>query len=483
MTPRKLFVFCDGTWQDGINNNRPLTNVATLARCLQRSDPQIIVYYDNGIGNVTSAFAQLIDGATGRGISAKIRNAYSFLSNNYNFQERQDQIILVGFSRGAFAVQCLASFLSDVGLLETKYLYHHLRPLFTLWSHQNMTVAKEKLETELRKLRELPISVIHQVPIKVCAVWDAVSALGGVARLLPGRYSFVGKKVPKSVEHSFQALALNEKRRRFKPCVWESVQEQDQNQPETGPRTVSQCWFLGSHGDIGGNGDAALGAVTLLWMMEKIHLNAGIEFDEKEIQDHLKHKYLEWDYTVNRLFRSIKETKKMSSMNHSGEVTNAPWYWGILGWEPRSKYLMPSSGELGSIAGEIHFTVRLRMSLGENTSEVLRSWTTSIPQGSRLNKRVEWQHPRHASMAMNEHRLVQGKMEYKLASGWNNQPHTNMTTATAVQEIHKLEPEAENARAGLDQYSKSLQQYMEFKDHIVAPNLMYPGDRSTGAGL
>jgi uncharacterized protein (DUF2235 family) len=67
---KRLFVFCDGTWQDGTNNNGPLTNVATLARSLQTTDSDDtlqIVYYDGGVGNVTSRVAQFIDGATGRG--------------------------------------------------------------------------------------------------------------------------------------------------------------------------------------------------------------------------------------------------------------------------------------------------------------------------------------------------------------------------------------------------------------------------------
>lgn len=67
---KRLFVFCDGTWQDGVNNNKPLTNVATLARCLERYDEkrlQQIAYYDSGVGNATSLPAQLIDAATGRG--------------------------------------------------------------------------------------------------------------------------------------------------------------------------------------------------------------------------------------------------------------------------------------------------------------------------------------------------------------------------------------------------------------------------------
>ncbi len=67
---KKLFVFLDGTWQDGVNNNSPLTNVATLARCLQSqaSDGSLqMVYYSSGVGNGTSRPVQAIDAMTGRG--------------------------------------------------------------------------------------------------------------------------------------------------------------------------------------------------------------------------------------------------------------------------------------------------------------------------------------------------------------------------------------------------------------------------------
>ncbi len=35
---KRLFVLCDGTWQDGVNNRSRLSNVATLARCLDSID-------------------------------------------------------------------------------------------------------------------------------------------------------------------------------------------------------------------------------------------------------------------------------------------------------------------------------------------------------------------------------------------------------------------------------------------------------------
>ncbi|KAI0192355.1 hypothetical protein EV127DRAFT_302847, partial [Xylaria flabelliformis] len=68
------------------------------------------------------------------GISTKIRNAHSFLSHNYNFDDGNDEIFLIGFSRGAFTVQCLAWLISQTGLFHKRYLYC-LRGLFTLWAN------------------------------------------------------------------------------------------------------------------------------------------------------------------------------------------------------------------------------------------------------------------------------------------------------------------------------------------------------------
>jgi uncharacterized protein (DUF2235 family) len=250
------------------------------------------------------------------GISAKIRNAYSFLAHNYDFRAR-DEIILVGFSRGAFAVQCLASLISQTGLLEKRYLYY-LRGLFTLWSHREVRDGSTRLGDEVKRLKKY--GVLHDARITACAVWDTVSALGIPMQIPPRPLSFVGKQVPKSVAYAFQALALDEKRHKFKPCVWESKEkeEEEAEEEEGDDAVVSQCWFLGSHGDVGGNGDAALGAVTLLWMIGKLHDGVGVLFDQAEIAKHLKHKYLEWDFTLNRVLGGFKETRILSTMPHSG---------------------------------------------------------------------------------------------------------------------------------------------------------------------
>lgn len=59
----------------------------------------------------------LTGGLLGVGISENIREVYSFIAANYT---PGDEIILIGFSRGAFTVRSVASMIRDIGLLTRK---------------------------------------------------------------------------------------------------------------------------------------------------------------------------------------------------------------------------------------------------------------------------------------------------------------------------------------------------------------------------
>lgn len=151
---KRIIVACDGTWQDADSDSepdhpwwkfwrherhlKPASNVARLCRCISKegSDgkgnpvPQV-VFYQAGIG---SGFMQRISGGlAGRGISSNIRDAYSFICNNY---EEGDEIFLFGFSRGAFTVRSLSTLLKTIGILNASGLAH----LFSIsqdWKYQN----------------------------------------------------------------------------------------------------------------------------------------------------------------------------------------------------------------------------------------------------------------------------------------------------------------------------------------------------------
>jgi uncharacterized protein (DUF2235 family) len=133
--PKKLIVCCDGTWMDSDNgfergswlsgtsdHLQVPSNVTRIGRAIKAEDrnrhPQI-VYYQAGVGTGLTFVDQLLGGGTGKGISENIREAYSFLANNYT---EGDSIFLLGFSRGAFTVRSIAGLIGGLGLLEKEAL-------------------------------------------------------------------------------------------------------------------------------------------------------------------------------------------------------------------------------------------------------------------------------------------------------------------------------------------------------------------------
>ncbi|KAI1775435.1 hypothetical protein F4818DRAFT_49925 [Hypoxylon cercidicola] len=469
---KRLFIFCDGTWQDGVNNKRPLTNVATLARCLEGvSDDNYlqIVYYDNGVGNATTVPARVIDGATGRGISVKIKNAYSFLSHNYNFtpteDDKTDEIYLIGFSRGAFAVQCLASFISQTGLFKRQHLYY-LRGLFTLWKHQGFrrigggerSLVGKKLDYYVENFRSH--GLLHRVRIKACVVWDTVSALG-FPTPWPRPLAFVGKEIPEAVENAFQVLALDESRAQFKPCIWDSKEQESTH--------AKQCWFLGSHADVGGNGDPVLGAIALVWTIGQLQASTKAKFNETEVVKHLKHRFLEWDFRINEFFGQIKETAVLSDMPNSGRITKPSWYWWLSGLKLRGDYLR-THGQDHDLR-LVHFTVRFAMAERRNKSKPLRLWTTETQD----DDTVQW---RLRNSVLFEDKLSDsseccGYKEYKIFEAWRSEPPPKQTDRGAFAEDAEALIQ-DNRDRNQNPFISFLVRNLKFEDNRLAQDAMYP---------
>ena len=130
----KNIVICsDGTGQrGGVNFDEERTNVYKLYRAT-RSAPdssidaaQQVACYDPGIGTAPAgvgalgfAFAwvrNLFCKATGLGLTGNIVSCYASILANY---EAGDRIYLIGFSRGAYTVRCVAAVLSYCGVPTT----------------------------------------------------------------------------------------------------------------------------------------------------------------------------------------------------------------------------------------------------------------------------------------------------------------------------------------------------------------------------
>ena len=184
-----------------------------------------------------------------------------------------DEIILVGFSRGAFTARALAFLINEVGLLKKEGL-RFLHDVFEAWSAQSR--KNDSLKSIMEKVRWLKLQH-YPVKIQACAVWDTVAALGY------GRLSFVDGTIPACVEQAIHALALNEERSQFEPLLF----RRDKGQ------SLKQCWFLGSHSDVGGgNRKLGLANISLAWMMAQ--LKDLVYFDPSTLKGMTTHQRYGW---------------------------------------------------------------------------------------------------------------------------------------------------------------------------------------------
>lgn len=104
---RTLIICLDGTGDKFDNDN---SNVVNFVACLKKDDPKQVTYYQSGIGTydgsgLTNGISASLDMAVGSGLGIHVRDAYMFLMQNYR---EGDRICLLGFSRGAYTVRCLA---------------------------------------------------------------------------------------------------------------------------------------------------------------------------------------------------------------------------------------------------------------------------------------------------------------------------------------------------------------------------------------
>ncbi|KAF2810917.1 uncharacterized protein BDZ99DRAFT_291009 [Mytilinidion resinicola] len=239
---KRLIICCDGTWNSSVSTDSPLTNVSRLSRCIEDVAPDgvaQIVYYHTGIGSGTWKHINAVDASIGIGLEFIVRNVYSFICLNVGNPE--DEIYLVGFSRGAYTVRCILALVNDIGLL-TKEDLVHLHALYENWTNLNGSSKtadagrKAWFESfltvlENRELLRRPIS------IEACAVWDTVAAIGlplplPLPSITHNALEFVEASIPHTLNNVFHALALNEERKNFKPLLWV-------NPPEK--TTLRQC--------------------------------------------------------------------------------------------------------------------------------------------------------------------------------------------------------------------------------------------------
>jgi len=236
------------------------TNAGLTFKLLQEmaGAANLTVYYEAGIQ--WRDWRSTWDVMTGVGINRTIKRAYGVVASRFR---PGDRIVLVGYSRGAFAVRSLAGVIDMIGLVRhecaTERVIRQAYRLYEAGADDDTAVA---FRTE------------HCHPdaqVEVVAVWDTVKALGVrlpvVWRWGKRDHDFHNHALGPHIRNGFHALALDESRAAYAPVMWEC--------PDDWQGNMEQVWFRGTHADVGGQvWDNAhcrpLSNIPLVWMLGRL---------------------------------------------------------------------------------------------------------------------------------------------------------------------------------------------------------------------
>lgn len=285
---KRLIVCCDGTWEDSDQGMyTDPSNVTLLARAIlqesvvKKPGTEQIVLYQPGIGTSLSTFMRDYEGAFGIGLMQNVREAYGFVSVNWN---KGDEIYIFGFSRGAYTARSVAGLISQFGLL-TKRGMDGIG--YVLDAYQASKFQGPDGPANIAQLAAKYERKAGPAPIKMVGVFDTVGSLGIPDFYILGqrvallddllakfnkKYQFSDVDIHPNIEFAIQALALNEHRAPFSPTLWNL-------QPDNKRTTLKQCWFPGYHGNVGGSDTTHdLSDISMAWMVQQITNFTDLEY-------------------------------------------------------------------------------------------------------------------------------------------------------------------------------------------------------------
>lgn len=392
------------------------SNVTRLARALKPEDSQKnpqIVYYQSGVGTSWSLSDKWLGGGLAVGLSEHVREAYGFLVNNYldaEGESEDDQIFMIGFSRGAYTARSVAGMVACLGLL-TKSAMTYFYQVFEDFENagdstyvpklpkyypgfevkvpvKNLNEYLQAYAAELRRHK-----LTREVRIKAVGVWDTVGSLGlpiqpwlqkvGMPTTLHS-YRFFDTGVDDKIENAFHMMALDEHRSAFSPTVW--------SKKDGGKTHLKQVWMPGVHTTAGGGADDnGMCDLSLAWMMSQ--LKPFLDFNEDYLIEQVRATQ-KWYHSASPPWRwglGILGNSMHFPTSMAGSITRTPLEYHVTDYSSGKALpkLLTNTGE------KIHVSVRLRYQTGGKTydnrpytSDALSAWT--MPKDDGLGKVKSW---------------------------------------------------------------------------------------------
>ena len=251
-------VILDGTMSSLAEGRETNAGLTYKLLCEVSRSANMTIHYEAGIQ--WRDWSNTWDVMTGRGINRGIKRAYGVVASRYR---AGDRIVLMGYSRGAFAVRSLAGVIDMVGLVRDDCATE--RVIEQAYRHYRAG-AKGDAAQAFRKLN------CHAgVQVEAVAVWDTVKALGlrlpVVWRWGQAQHAFHSHTLGSHIRHGFHALAKDERRAAYAPVMWDC--------PPDWKGHMEQVWFRGNHGDVGGQvwqhpASRPLSNIPLVWMLGRL---------------------------------------------------------------------------------------------------------------------------------------------------------------------------------------------------------------------
>ena len=233
---KRIVVLIDGTWQqEGVGRN---TNVglldpdfkiagSSLIKSCDKNGARQVIEYQKGVGAVTDPIQHYLGGLIGEGLRNLVIDAYASLAKLY---EHKDEIYLIGFSRGAYAVRALAGMIGASGIVRSADNAE------VAWAHYRVSPAvrskqEQPSQTEAKAIRDLDElrnqGKIHaDNRVKCVGVWETVGSygvpagfhLGFIARFIAmERLGFHDTSFGNHIDVGLHAVGIDEHRRPFVP--------------------------------------------------------------------------------------------------------------------------------------------------------------------------------------------------------------------------------------------------------------------------
>lgn len=261
----------DGTWQKSDQSNP--TNIALFQQCLkdagQDGTLQKVQYY-SGVGSEGGWLKRAWNGVTGGDLDEIIKESLTYLAENY---ESGDEIVLLGFSRGAYISRTLGGLIYKCGIPNGEQdISEQVNKAYRFYKNNHKPNSAEAMH----------FRATHSVqdrPKMVLGCFDTVGSLGApnqlviLPALLNWRHKFHDTRVNRHIKFAFQVAAIDEQRKNFPLTPMRPSEES--------PTKVEQIWVAGHHGCAGGGTKEykPLSDISAWHMIDKLEKEAGIGFD------------------------------------------------------------------------------------------------------------------------------------------------------------------------------------------------------------